>query len=100
MSTSTTVAKLTDVEWERGQIAQQPPILYAVSKNGLLLSASKDPIKLKTSEGEFKQTLLGDNLDPEKICKHFFFFMRHKEKTGVKEKLEKAVHFLPAQQHP
>ena len=50
---------------------------------------TRNTIKLNTSKGEFKQTLLGDNPDLEEFCKHFIFFMHHKEKTGVKEKLEK-----------
>ena len=47
MTTILMTAKLTDMECERGQITQQPPIPYAVFKSGLLLSASRDTIKLK-----------------------------------------------------
>jgi hypothetical protein len=36
---------------------------------------TRNTIKLNTSEGEFKQTLLGDNPDLEEFCKHFIFFM-------------------------
>ena len=91
MSASTTIAKLTAAECERGQIAQRPPISYAVSKSGLLLSTTRDTIKLKSLEGEFKQSPLGDNPNPEELSKHINFFMRHKEKIGVEEKLEKAA---------
>ena len=76
---------------ERRQIALQPPILYAVSKSGLLLSASRDAIKLKTTKGEFKQALLGDNPEGEDYVKQYTFFFRHKEKMGVEENLKKAT---------
>jgi len=94
MSASTTVDKLTDVECKRGQISQWTLIPHTVSKSGLLLSASRDTIKLKMLEGGFKQSLLGDSPDPEEFCKHFICFTCHKEKTEVQEKLEKATQFV------
>jgi hypothetical protein len=54
--------------------------------------ASRETIKLKTSEGEeSKQGLLGNNLDAEEFILHFPFFTRHLEKTGVEVKLKKAT---------
>ena len=61
------------------------------SKSKLLISASRETIKLKSLEGESKQALLGDNLDSEEYLKHNIFFTCHLEKTGVEAKLEKAT---------
>jgi hypothetical protein len=63
MSSTPTSQELSDAECEKGQVTQQPPILYAVSKNGLLLSTSREIIKIKMPEGESKQTLLGNRAD-------------------------------------
>ena len=64
MSMITGITELTDTECERGQVTSWPPVPYTKSKAGLVLQASRDTIKLKTSEGEFKQNLLGNNPDP------------------------------------
>ena len=61
------------------------------SKSKLLISASRETIKVKTLYGESKQALLGDNLDSEEFLKHNIFFTCHLEKTGVEAKLEKAT---------
>ena len=91
MSMVPSIVELTDAECEKGQVTPQPPILYAKSKAGLLVQASRDTIKLNTLEGESKQGLLGNNLDAEEFILHFSFFTRHLEKTGVEDKLKKAT---------
>ncbi len=57
--------ELNDADSEKGQVTHQPPIPYAVSKNGLLVSTLQETIKIKTPEGESKQSLLGDGADGE-----------------------------------
>ena len=57
--------KLSDADCKKGHVTQQPPIPYAVSKNGLLVSTSGETVKIKTPEGESKQSLLGDEADRE-----------------------------------
>jgi hypothetical protein len=74
MSSTPTSQELSDNEWEKGQVTQRPPIPYAVSKNGLLLSTLRETIKIKMPEGESKQTLLGDGADGEEYVKHLMSF--------------------------
>ncbi len=66
MSATPTFHKLSDADCEKGQVTQQPPIPYAVFKNGLLLSTLRETIKIKMPKGESKQTLLGNGADGEK----------------------------------
>jgi hypothetical protein len=82
--------KLNDPDCEKGQVSQQPPIPYAVSKNGLLVSTSRETIKIKTPEGESKQTLLGNGVDGEEYVKHLMSFTQFMEKKGYKADLEAA----------
>jgi hypothetical protein len=65
MSSTPTSYKLSDADCEKGQVTQPPPILYAVSKNGLLVSTLQETIKIKMPEGESKQSFLGDGVDGE-----------------------------------
>jgi hypothetical protein len=67
MSSTPTSYKLNDADSEKGQVTHQPPIPYAVSKNGLLVSTLQETItiKIKMPEGESKQSLLGDGADGE-----------------------------------
>jgi hypothetical protein len=90
MSSTPTSQELSDAECEKGQVIQRPPILYAVSKNGLLLSTLRETIKIKTPEGESKQTLLGNGADGEEYMKHLMSFTRFMEKKGYKADLEAA----------
>jgi hypothetical protein len=66
--------KLSNADCKKGQVTQQPLILYAVSKNGLLVSTLQETIKVKTLEGESKQTFLGDRADREEYVKHLMSF--------------------------
>ncbi len=74
MSSTPTSYKLSDADCEKGQVTQWPPIPYAVSKNGLLMSTLQETLKIKTPEGESKQSLLGDRADGEEYMKHIMSF--------------------------
>jgi hypothetical protein len=74
MSSTPTSQELSNAECEKGQVTQQPPIPYAVSKNGLLLSTSRETIKIKTPKEESKQTLLCNGVDGEEYMKHLMSF--------------------------
>jgi hypothetical protein len=63
---------------------------YAVSKNGLLVSTLQETVKIKTPEGESKQSLLGNGADREEYVKHLMSFFDFMEKKGYKADLEKA----------
>ncbi len=82
--------KLRDADCEKGQVTQRPPIPYAVSKNGLLVSTLQETIKVKMPEGESKQTLLGDRVDGEEYVKQLMSFFRFMEKKGYEADLEAA----------
>jgi hypothetical protein len=90
MSSTPTSQELSDAECEKGQVTQRPPIPYAVSKNGLLLSTLRETIKIKIPKGESKQTLLGDGADREEYVKHLMSFTRFMEKKGYEAYLEAA----------
>ncbi len=81
---------MSNTECEKEQVTQRPPNLYAVSKNGLLLSTLRETIKIKTPKGESKQTLLGDRADGEEYVKPLMSFTRFMEKKGYKADLEAA----------
>jgi hypothetical protein len=66
--------ELSDADCEKGQVTQRPPIPYAVSKNGLLVSTLQETVKIKTLEGESKQSLLGNRADREEYVKHLMSF--------------------------
>jgi hypothetical protein len=78
-------------ECEKGKVTQRPPIPYAVSTNGLLVSTSRETIKIKTPKGESKQTLLGNRADGEEYVKHLMAFFQFMEKKGYKADLEAAA---------
>ncbi len=88
--TPPTSQEFSIAECKKGQVTQRPPIPYAVSKNGLLLSTSRETIKIKMPKGESKQTLLGDGADGEEYVKHLMSFTRFMEKKGYKADLEAA----------
>ncbi len=76
MSPTPTSQELSNAECKKGQVIQRPPILYAVSKNGLLLSTLRETIKIKTPKGKSKQTLLGNGADGEEYVKHLMSYTR------------------------
>ena len=89
MSSTPTSHELSSAGCEKGQVTQRPPILYSVSKNGLLVSTSRETIKVKMPKGESKQTLLDDGADGEEYLKHLMSFFRFMEKKGYKADLLK-----------
>ncbi len=74
MSSTPTSHELSNADCEKGQVTQWPPIPYAVSKNGLLVSTLQETVKVKMPEGESKQTLLGNGADGEEYVKHLMPF--------------------------
>ncbi len=84
-------AWLNDADCEKGQVTQQSPIPYAVSKNGLALSTTRETIKIKMPEGESKQALLGSWQDGEEYVKHLMSFFRFMEKKGFEADLKTAA---------
>ncbi len=90
MSSTPTSYELNNADCEKGHVTQRPPILYAVSKNGPLVSTLQETIKIKTPEGESKQSLLGDGADGEEYVKHLMSFFHFMEKKGYKADLEAA----------
>jgi hypothetical protein len=90
MSSTPTSYELSDADCEKGHVTQWPPILYAVSKNGLLVSTLQETVKIKTPEGETKQSLLGNRADGEEYVKHLMSFFHFMEKKGYEAELEKA----------
>jgi hypothetical protein len=90
MSSTPTSYELSDVDCEKGHVTQRPPIPYAVSKNGLLVSTLRETVKIKTSKGESKQSLLGNGADGEEDMKHLMSFTQFMEKKGYEADLEAA----------
>jgi hypothetical protein len=91
MSSIPTSHELSNADCKKGQVTQWPPIPYAVSKNGLLVSTLRETIKVKTPKGESKQTLLGNEADREEYVKHLMSFFRFMEKKGYEADLEAAT---------
>jgi hypothetical protein len=87
MSSTPTSYELSNADCEKGQVTQWLPILYAVSKNGLLMSTLQETIKIKMPKGESKQSLLGNGADGEEYVKHLMSFARFMEKKGYKADL-------------
>ncbi len=90
MSYTPTSQELSDAECEKGQVTQRPPIPYAVSKNGLLLSTLRETIKIKMPKGDSKQTLLGNGADGKEYVKHLISFARFMEMKGYEADLKAA----------
>ncbi len=89
MSSTPASQELSNAECKKGQVTQRPPIPYAVSKNGLLLSTLRETIKIKMPR-ESKQTLLGNGANGEEYVKHLMSFTRFMEKKGYKAELKAA----------
>jgi len=85
--------KITDQECEKGQLTQRPPIPYAISKAETILKASRETVKMKTSEGEVKMAVLGDSPGLEEYLQHHnaFLQMFARKKWDDEFKLTKAV---------
>jgi hypothetical protein len=90
MSSTPTSYELSNADCKKGQVTQRLPILYAVSKNGLLTSTLQETIKIKMPEGESKQSLLGSGVDGEEYVKHLKSFAQFMEKKGYKADLKAA----------
>ncbi len=54
------------------------------------MSTLQETIKIKTPEGESKQSLLGNGTDEEEYVKHLMSFFHFIEKKGYEADLEKA----------
>jgi hypothetical protein len=91
MSSTPKSYKLSNADCKKGQVTQRPPIPYAVSKNGLLVSTLQETIKIKTPEGEPKQSLLGNGADGEEYVKHLMSFFQFMEKKGYEADLKAAA---------
>ena len=76
MSSISTSVELNDFECKKGHVTQQPHILYAISKAGLLMMTTRGTVKIKPNEGEHKQAILGDEADGEEYIKHLMSFNR------------------------
>ena len=74
MSSTLASIELSNADCEKGQVTQQPPIAYAESKASTALMSTRDTIKMKTPEGESKQTLLGNGADEEEYVEHLMSF--------------------------
>jgi hypothetical protein len=90
MSSTPISYELSNADCKKGQVTQRPPIPYAVSKNGLLVSTLQETVKIKMPKGESKQSLLGDGADGEEYVKHLMSFARFMEKKGYEADLEAA----------
>jgi hypothetical protein len=72
----TPTSELNDPECEKGHVTQRPPIPYATSKAESTMKASRETIKMKTSEGEVKVAVLGDSPGAEEYLLHLNAFLR------------------------
>jgi hypothetical protein len=90
ISSNPTSYELSDTDCKKGHATQWLPILYAVSKNGLLVSTLQETIKIKMPKRESKQSLLGNGADGEEYVKHLMSFARFMEKKGYKADLKAA----------
>ncbi len=84
MSSTPTSYELSNADCEKGQVTQRPPIPYAVSKNGLLMSTLQETVKIKMPKGESKQSLLSNRADGEEYVKHLMSFAQFMEKKKYK----------------
>ena len=91
MSSIPTSDELDDSECKKGHVTQRPPILYAVSKAGLLMMTTRGTVKIKKPEGEHKQTIPGNGADGEEYIKHLMAFDHLMEKKEYRADLAKAA---------
>ncbi len=90
MSSTPTSYELSNADCKKGHVTQRLPILYAVSKNGLLVSTLQETVKIKMPKGESKQSLLGNGADREEYVKHLMSFSQFMEKKGYEADLKAA----------
>jgi len=88
---SSLASKLTDQEREKGQLTQRPPIPYATPKAETTLKASRETVKMKTSEGDVKMAVLGDSLGPEEYLQHLNSFLRTLSRKKWDEEMTKSI---------
>jgi hypothetical protein len=91
MSSTPISYELSNADCKKGQVTQRLPILYAVSKNGLLVSTLQETVKIKIPEGESKQTLSGNGGDGEEYVKHLMSFFQFMEKKGDEKDFKAAT---------
>ena len=91
MSSIPTSIELNDSECEKGHVTQRPPIPYAVSEVGLLMMTTRGTVKIKMTEGEHNQAILGNGADGEEYIKHLMAFDRLMEKKEHKADLAEAA---------
>ncbi len=91
MSSTPRSYKLSNADCKKGQVTQRLPILHTVSKNGVLVSTSRETIKIKMPKGESEQSLLGDGADGEEYVKHLMSFFQFMEKKEYEKDLKAAA---------
>jgi hypothetical protein len=85
------LTELTDQECEKGQLTQRPPILYAISKAEITSKASRETVKMKTLEAEFKLAVLGDSSGAEEYLQHHNAFLRFLARKKLDVELTKVT---------
>ncbi len=83
MSSIPTFYELSNADCKKGQVTQRPPVPYAVSNNGPLMSTLQETVKIKMPEGESKQSLLGNGADGEEYVKHLMSLARFMENKRI-----------------
>jgi hypothetical protein len=83
--------ELNESECEKGHVTERPPIPYAISKAGLLMMTTRGTVKIKMTEGEHKQAILGNRADREEYIKHLMAFDHLMEKKDHKADLAEAA---------
>ena len=88
---STPTSELNDAECEKGHVTQRPPIPYAPSKMESIMKASRETIKMKTSEGEVKVAVLGDSPGAEEYLQYLNTFTRMLVRKKLADDLTKCT---------
>ena len=91
MSSIPTSVELNDSKCKKGHVTQRPPIPYAVSMASLLMMTTRGTVKIKTTEGEHKQAILGNGADGEEYIKHLMSFDHLMEKMEHRADLAEAA---------
>ena len=97
---STLTSELNDAYCEKGHVSQRPPISYVTSKDEASIKASRETIKMKTSEGEVKVAVLGDSPGPEEYLQHISTFVRMLERKKITDDLLKLAKAVASQKAP
>jgi len=85
------VTELTDQECEKGKLTEWPPIPYATPKAETTLKASREIVKIKTSEGEVKMAVLGDSPGPEEYLQHLNSFLQMLSRKKWDDEMTKSI---------